>query len=169
MNEGTKIEIDRFIAAAEALLERKPSRRSKPRQKTLFAGGGPLSLLVLNALVDTADERGMEVVYLEFDLFDVARGPRRLIVSVLSGDIHVTYADCVLWAAENGGCPVIVPRNGTRGFFELEADKLLHRQGCPAASLDSGMDLATIQLRERASTMPGGQGTLLDTAMAAAA
>jgi len=163
MNPEIKLQIDRFTTAAEALLEVGTSRRPGGKSETLFAGGGRPSKTILAALSVPAAEQGFDIVYLEFRLDDVARGPRSVWLITPRDGVHRVIVDCAFWAPEDGGRLVIVPRLAQATHFDFENDELVQRAGRPARSLDAGIARAMERLRATAATMPGGQGTELRT------
>lgn len=156
MDAQTKLKIERFTAAAEVLLDRGTSKRPGGSPETLFAGGPTPSRQTLAALSTTAGAQALDIVYMVFDLADIAKGPTSLMLITPRLGVHTVRLDCHLWAPMDGGRLVIVRRGSTDTYYDFDHDELVQRKGGLAFSLDDGFVRAAVRLRDKAATMPGG-------------
>ncbi|MEG3159384.1 hypothetical protein U1763_02605 [Sphingomonas sp. LB2R24] len=146
--------IDRFLIAAQALLYQAPDPEyANDGVSVLMAGGHPMEPSDLDRTAAICAQCRGDLIYLEFSKTRPQDGPQNVVLFSEREGVIFRWTDCALWAPEDGGPLLIMPRrlNVCFGYDGIELFSIAQR---PTQYLGDGIARARTRLRhaERAVT-----------------
>ncbi len=154
MKSKAEQKIDRFLVAAQALLYQTPDKEyANDGVSVLMAGGYPMesSDLARTSVICTK-YRG-DLIYLEFSRPRPQDGPQNVVLIAERSGVAFRWTDCALWAPEDGGPLLIMPK-GLNVCFGYDGIELFSIPQRPTQDLADGIARARTRLKhaERAVT-----------------
>ncbi len=146
--------IDRFLIAAHDLLYQTPDAEyANDGVSVTMAGGYPMSSSDLARTSAICANTQGDIIYLEFSKTRPQDGPQNVVLISERGGVIFRWTDCALWAPEDGGPFLIMPKN-LNVCFGYDGIELFSIPQRPTRHLADGMARARIRLRhaERAVT-----------------
>lgn len=141
-----------MIDAAQQLLTLPAPGAERPcYYKLVTAGGAAPDLRMRTALAVACGNQSVDFVHLVFGSGPHGDAPRQVVLGISEERAFRWYEDCVLWAPEDEGPLVVVPRGvGVDDHYGFDGSRLERRPGRPAATLGAGMVRAERRVRELA-------------------
>ena len=133
-------------AIAQLLIGDVPLRRPQGH-RVMFTSATVYPKHMRQRTLAACERSGMDCVVSIFGP-EPLRGPRRIILFKVKEGRARMFDDCVLWADEDGGPLVLVPRGANRGRYIFDGDNMAKRKGRPAFALGEGMLRADIRFRD---------------------
>ncbi len=146
--------IDRFLVATQALPYQTPDPEyANDGVSVMMAGGYPMGTSDLARATAICVQNRRDLIYLKFSKSRPQDGPQNVVLIAERWGAALRWTDCALWAPEDGGPLLIMPK-GLNVCFGYDGIELYSIPQRPTHHLADGTARARTRLRhaERAVT-----------------
>ncbi len=156
MTNRAEAKINRFMLAAQALLYQTPDPEyANDGISVILAGGYPMTPSDLSRTSAICAQYRSDLIYLEFSKTRPQDGPQNVVLIAERWGATFRWTDCVLWAPQDGGPLLIMPK-GLNVCFGYDGIELFSIPQRPTLQLGDGIARAQTRLRHAESAVTAG-------------